>query len=137
MSGKHQIPVPKRTMATDPCHGPFTAEQAAQELGVAMATVHHWLRDGLLAGEQLTPDAPWRIVLTDEIRARLAGHEAPANWVGLTEAARRLGVSTSRVAYWVKSGKLNAMRVAVGKRQCWKIDVESATCGLQHDIFEQ
>ena len=137
LRGKNKIPVCTKLIVTDPRHGPFNAEQAAQQLGVSMSTVHHWLRDGILVGEQLTPGAPWRIVLTDAIRDRLAGGQAPAHWVGVAEAARRLGVSTSHVAYWVKSGKLDAMRVTVGKRQCWKIDVESATCGLQNDIFEQ
>ena len=121
----------------DPRHGPFTAEQAAHELGVTMRTVHQWLRDGVLVGELFTPGAPWRIVLTDETRERLAGTRAPEGWVGVTEAARHLGVSKPLVAYWVKSGKLTAMRVTVGKRRCWKIDVESATCGLQNDIFDQ
>ena len=86
-----------------PGDGPFNAEQAAYELGVTMGTVHRWLRDGVLAGEQLTPGAPWRIVLTDAVRARLSGGDAPEDWVGVTEAARRLGVSTSQVSYWVKS----------------------------------
>ena len=78
-----------------------------------------------------------QIVLTDEIRERLAGTQAPEGWVGVTEAARRLGVSTSQVTYWVKSGKLAAVRVTVGKRRCWKIDIKSATCGQQDDFFEQ
>ena len=137
LRGKNHIPKCRKTVIIDPRHGPFTAEQAAPELGVTMGTVHRWLRGGVLAGEQLTPGAPWRIVLTDETRERLAGTQAPVGWVGVTEAARRLGVSKSLVAYWVKSGKLTAMRVTVGKRRCWKIDVESATCGLQTDIFDQ
>lgn len=61
----------------------------------------------------------------------------PKGWVGLAEAARRLGVSKSLVAYWVKSGKLAAMRVTVGKRRCWRIDIDSATCGKQTDLFDQ
>ena len=137
LRGKNKIPRCAKIAITDSRHGPFNAEQAARELGVTMSTVHRWLRDGILVGEQLTAGAPWQIVLTDEIRNRLAGAEAPEGWVGVTEAARRLGVSKSLVAYWVKSGKLAAVRVAVGKRRCWKIDVESATCGQQHDIFEQ
>ncbi len=131
-----QIPKCAKIVVTDPHQGPFNAEQAARELGVTMSTVHRWLRDGVLAGEQLTAGAPWRIVLTDEIRERLAGSQAPEDWVGVSEAARRLGVSTSRVTYWVKSGKLAAVRVTVGKRRCWKIDLKSATCGQQHDLFE-
>ena len=102
-----------------------------------MSTVHRWLRDGVLAGEQLTPGAPWRIVLSDTLRQRLAGGEAPQDWVGLSEAARRLGVSKSHVAYWVKSGKLPAVRVTVGKRRCWRIDIQSATFGKQPDLLDQ
>jgi len=120
--------------AFSPRHEP---EEAARELGVTMTTVHRWLRDGILAGEQLTPGAPWRIVLSEEVRERLCGGEAPAGWVGLSEAARRLGVSKSQVAYWIKSGKLPAVRVTVGKRRCWRIGTESATCGTQVDIFDQ
>jgi len=137
LRGKNHIPKCTKVIVTDPLQGPFNAEQAAQELGVAMATVHRWLRDGLLAGQQLTPGAPWRIVLTDEVRDRLTGTQAPEDWVGVSEAARRLGVSKPLVAYWVKSGKLPAKRVTVGKRECWRIDIESATCGLQNDIFDQ
>ncbi|MCP4387230.1 MAG: hypothetical protein GY802_02975 [Gammaproteobacteria bacterium] len=137
LRGKNHIPKCTKVIVTDPRQGPFNAEQAAHELDVAMGTVHRWLRDGILAGEQLTPGAPWRIVLTDEVRDRLAGTQAPEGWVGVTEAARRLGVSKSLVTYWVKSAKLTAKRVTVGKRQCWKIDIESATCGLQNDIFDQ
>jgi excisionase family DNA binding protein len=137
LRGKNRIPKCAKKVVTDPGHGPFNAEEAARELGVTMSTVHRWLRDGVLAGEQLTAGAPWRIVLTDEVRERLAGADAPEGWVGLSEASRRLGVSKSQVAYWVKSGKLAAVRVTVGKRRCWRIDVESATCGKQTGIFDQ
>ena len=102
-----------------------------------MPTIHRWLREGILAGEQATPGAPWRIVLTDMIRQRLAGGEAPLGWVGLTEAAARLGLSKSHVAYLVKTGKLPAMHTTVRKRRCWRIDVSSATCGRQPALFDQ
>jgi hypothetical protein len=137
LRGKNRIPKCAQPLASDPRHGPFNAEEAARELGVTMSTVHRWLRDGILAGEQLTPGAPWRIVLSEKVRERLNGGEAPQGWIGLTDAARRLGVSKSQVAYWVKSGKLAAVRVTVGKRLCWRIDVDSATCGKQVDIFDQ
>ena len=137
LRGKNQIAKCPSTLVTDPRHGPFSAEQAAHELDVSMGTVHRWLREGVLAGEQLTPGAPWRIALTDEIRARLSGGDAPEGWVGVTEAAKRFGVSTSQVSYWVKSRKLVAQRVTVGKRSCWRIDVESATCGNQVALFDQ
>jgi hypothetical protein len=137
LRSSHRIPKCAKTVVTDPRHGPFNAQQAARELGVTMNTVHRWLRDGVLAGKQLTSGAPWRIVLTDEVRERLAGGDAPHGWVGLVEASRRLAVSKSQVTYWVKTGKLAAVRVTVGKRRCWRIDVDSATCGPQGGLFDQ
>ena len=137
LRGKHAIPKCPKMRAKDPLEGPFTAEEAARELGVTMSTVHRWLREGVLAGEQLTPGAPWRIVLTGEIRQRLCGGEAPPGWVGLSEAARRLGLSKSHVAYLIKTGKLKAVQTTVGKRRCWRIDVDSADCGIQAGLFDQ
>jgi hypothetical protein len=29
--------------------------------------LHRWLNDGIIPGEQLTPGAPWRIRLTDDL----------------------------------------------------------------------
>ncbi len=81
--------------------------------------------------------APWRIVLSEEVRRRLAGGAAPAGWVGLTEAARRLGLSKPLVAYMVNEGKLSAVRTTVGKRECWRIDVSSSDCGVQRQLFDQ
>src|SRR6516225_3838181 len=43
--------------------------KAAQILGIYPSTVHRWLNDGFIAGEQVTPGAPWQIRLTDELRA--------------------------------------------------------------------
>ena len=89
------------------------------------------------AGEQATPGAPWRILLTDEVRKKLSGGEAPEGWVSLGEAARRLGLTCSHVAYLVKTGKLEAMQTIVRKARRWRINVESATCGRQPELFEQ
>jgi excisionase family DNA binding protein len=137
LRGKHQIPACTQKRPRDEREGPFTADEAARELGVTMSTIHRWLREGVLAGEQATARAPWRIILTEEVRRRLQGGAAPEGWVGLDEAARQLGLGKSHVAYLVKRGKLNAVRTTVGKRQCWRIDVSSTTCGRQPDLFDQ
>ncbi|MBI5479570.1 MAG: recombinase family protein [Deltaproteobacteria bacterium] len=135
LRNRNDIPVHPLRRARDPKEGPFTADQAAAELGVASETIHHWLRDGILPGRQLAPGAPWKIVLTDELRKKLTGGEAPPGWVGLTEAAKQLGLPKQQVAYLVKRSKLTAVRVKVGKRQYWKIDVAAATCGTQSKLF--
>jgi DNA invertase Pin-like site-specific DNA recombinase len=134
---EHDIPKREEHLARDEHAGPFTADEAAAELQVTTSTVHRWLRDGVLAGTQATIGAPWRIMLTDEVRQRLSHGEAPREWVGLTIAAQRLGLSKSHVAYLVKSGKLRAMRTQVGQRRCWRIDVTSADSAPQSSLFDQ
>ncbi len=132
----HDIPKCPRRPARDPHEGPFTADEAAAQLGVATSTIHRWLGEGILAGTQLTAGAPWRIVLTEESRRRLSFGGAPEGWVGLTEAARRLGLSKPHAAYLVKTGKLPATRTQVGKRPCWRIDVSSTSCARQKELFD-
>ena len=113
----------------------FTAEQAARELGVSSQTVHQWLSCGLLTGRQAAPGAPWRIVLDEQTRSRLAGNQAPDGWVGLQEAARRLGVTKQTVSTWVKQRKLPAVRVTKGRRRGWRICVDSTGLDKQPSLL--
>ncbi len=64
LRGKNRIPVCQATSVRDPREGPFTADEAAAELGVCMSTIQRWLSDGILAGRQATPGAPWPSVDT-------------------------------------------------------------------------
>jgi len=137
LRNSHDIAVCPKTTAADPREGPFTADEAANELGVTSRTIHRWVREGLLPGEQATVGAPWRIYLTEEVRRRLTTGDAPAGWVGLTAAARQLGLSKQHVAYLVRTGKLPAVRTTVGPSACWRIDISSvstATCRAQHEL---
>jgi excisionase family DNA binding protein len=128
----HDIPCAPRPPAGETV---YTAEEAAREMGVSGKTIHEWIRAGLLRGEQLTEGAPWRIVLDEQTRRRLSGSEAPQGWVGIEEAAGRLGVSKQTVVTWVKQGKLQAMRATVGRRSGWKIQVESVDLAKQRSLF--
>jgi excisionase family DNA binding protein len=128
----HNIPCAPRAPAGEDV---YTAEEAAREMGVSGKTIHEWIRAGLLRGKQLTEGAPWRIVLDEQTRRRLNGSEAPPGWVGIEEAARRLGVSKQTVVTWVKQGKFQAMRATVGRRPGWKIQVESVDSGKQRSLF--
>src|SRR5208283_2203047 len=48
--------------------GPLvTIKKAAEILGIVPSTVHRWLADGFIPGEQITPGAPWQIRITDEL----------------------------------------------------------------------
>ena len=113
----------------DPASGLYTIEQAARELGVNHTTIYRWLGAGLLPGEQTTPGAPWRIRLTDDIRARFVP-EIPDGYVALDEAAKRLGVARQTVLHKVQRGELHAIQVTKGRRKGLRIHVSGPAAGL-------
>ena len=84
---------------------------------------------GIIVGEQLTPGAPWRIRITDELRARFVA-EAPKGFVPIVDAMRILGVSRQTVLQRVKRGELEAMHVSRGRRKGLRIKILSAPLPL-------
>ena len=106
-----------------------TIASAASELGVSTATVHRWLREGFVAGEQITPGAPWQIRLSDELRQSVR-EQAPDGWLPLTDAATALGVARQTVLQKVQRGELAAVYVHRGKRKGLRIQVKPDQTGL-------
>lgn len=96
-----------------------------------------WVEAGLLRGTQTTEGAPWRIQVTDEDRRRLTTTNAPEDWVPLKAAATALGVSQQTVVQRLKSGKLDAVRVRLGRRSGWRIRVPQGVYNQQPDLFQQ
>jgi DNA invertase Pin-like site-specific DNA recombinase len=124
----HQIPAaPVRATTHD--GEMVTIAKAADELDVSTATVHRWLREGFITGEQITPGAPWQIQLTDELRARIR-EQAPDGRLALTQAARALGVARQTVLHKVQRGELAAVYVHRGKRKGLRIQVTPDQTGL-------
>jgi DNA invertase Pin-like site-specific DNA recombinase len=113
-----------------------TIATAANELGVSTATVHRWLREGFIAGKQITPGAPWQIQLTDELRDRVCEH-APDGWLPLTQAATTLGVARQTVLHKVQRGELAAVYVHNGKRKGLRIQVKPDQTGLFENHIRQ
>jgi len=107
--------------------------EAAKILGVVPSTVHRWLADGFIAGEQLTSGAPWRIRVTDELRARFV-EEAPPGWLAMLEATHALGVSRQTVLQRVKRGELQAVHVRSGRRKGLRIKGDQPQRGLFDNI---
>jgi len=93
-----------------------SVRQAAAALGVAPSTLHRHINDGLIRGEQLTPGAPWRIRLDDELRARFKG-EADEGFLPIRDAMAKLGLSRQTVLQRVKRGELEAVHVLRGKQK--------------------
>ena len=108
---------------------PLTVADAAKELGLAPSTLHRWLGDGFVAGEQLTPGAPWRIRLTPELRS-LFVDDAPEGWLAMLEATLAHGVSRQTVMQRVKRGELRAVHVRSGRRKGLRIEPPKAQEGL-------
>jgi DNA invertase Pin-like site-specific DNA recombinase len=118
--------------ATPPEGEALTIKQAAATLGVATSTIHRWLNDGIIAGEQLTPGAPWQIRLTDDLRARIA-EEAPDGYLTMYQAMRRLGVSRQTVWQRVKRGEIEAIHVRRGRKKGLRLRLNCS----QSDLFNQ
>lgn len=104
-------------------------KQAAKILDMAPSTLHRWVNDGFIAAEQLTPGAPWRIRVTDQLRSQFV-EEAPPGYVPMIRATKLLGVSRQTVLQRVKRGELEAVHVRRGRRQGLRIKVPDALPGL-------
>ena len=118
--------------ATPPGGELLTVAKIASELGVAASTVHRWVNDGTIAGEQLTPGAPWRIRLTDDLRARVA-EQAPDGYLTMYQTMRLLGVSRQTVLHRVKLGEIKAIHVRQGRKKGLRLKVIDP----QPDLFNQ
>jgi DNA invertase Pin-like site-specific DNA recombinase/uncharacterized protein YndB with AHSA1/START domain len=99
-----------------------TIRKAAQMLGMNTSSIHRWLADGFIAGEQVTPGAPWQIRITEELRARIVP-QAPPEYLPMLETTHQLGVSRQTVLQRVKRGELEALLVRQGRRKGLRIKV--------------
>jgi hypothetical protein len=125
--------IPCYQAPAEPPKGELVGVSAVAEfLEVDRSTVHHWLREGFIPGEQLTPGAPWRVQITDELRARFR-EETPSEYVTMREATRILGVSRQTVWNRVKRGELDAAHVRRGRGKGLRIRLPDDQPGL----FEQ
>jgi hypothetical protein len=115
--------IPRFQPPTEPPTGELaTIRQAAKILGINTSTIHRWLNDGFIAGEQITPGAPWQIRITDELRARFV-EQAPPGYMPMLETTMKLGVSRQTVLQRVKRGELEALLVTCGRRKGLRIRV--------------
>jgi len=127
---RHHYEITRHQPDDDPQVGELlTVADAAKELGLTASTLHRWLGDGFIAGEQLTPGAPWRIRLTDEIRA-LFVDDAPDGWLAMLEATLAYGVSRQTIMQRVKRGELKAVHVRTGRRKGLRIQPPPTQQGL-------
>jgi len=109
-----------------------TIRKAAEILGMNTSSIHRWLADGFIQGEQVTPGAPWQIRITDELRKRVVAEASP-NFLPMLETTIKLGVSRQTVLQRVKRGELEAVLVRQGRRKGLRIKVVDQ----QPPLFDQ
>jgi len=118
--------------ATPPEGELLTVQAAADQLGVAASTLLRWLMDGFIGGEQVTPGAPWRIRLTQQLQDLIVP-QSPPGYVAMPEAMRVLGVSRQTIMQRVKRGELQVVHVSRGKQKGLRIRV----LDYQPQLFDQ
>jgi predicted site-specific integrase-resolvase len=89
-------------------------------LEIAPSTVHRWLSEGFIIGEQLTPGAPWRIRISEDFRARFVEMEREG-YVTMREAMKVLEVSRQTIMQRVKRGELETIYVRRGRSKGLRI----------------
>jgi hypothetical protein len=115
--------IPRFQPPTEPPGGELVSiRKAAQILGMNTSSIHRWLADGFIAGEQVTPGAPWQIRINDELRSRIV-QQAPPEYVPMIVATAKLGVSRQTVLQRVKRGELKAVLVRQGRHKGLRIKV--------------
>jgi DNA invertase Pin-like site-specific DNA recombinase/predicted DNA-binding transcriptional regulator AlpA len=125
--------IPRFQPPAEPPAGDLVSiRKAAQILGMNTSSIHRWLADGFIAGEQVTPGAPRQIRITDELRARIV-EQAPPEYLPMLETTLKLGVSRQTVLQRVKRGELDAVLVRQGRRKGLRIKVVDQ----QPELFEQ
>ena len=118
--------------ATRPEGELLSVHAAAAQLGVAASTLLRWLDDGFVGGEQVTPGAPWRIRMTEELK-QLIVPEVPPGYVTVFQAMGILGVSRQTIMQRVKRGELSVVHVSRGKQKGLRIRV----LDNQPQLFDQ
>jgi Recombinase len=127
---RHHWQIPCYQPSSEPPEGELlNVTAAARQLGIAPSTLLRWLDDGFVAGEQITPGAPWQIRLTSQLRGMLTGN-TPDGWVPLAYATQALGVSRQTVLQKVKRGELRAVLTRTGRRKGLRIELPARQDGL-------
>jgi predicted DNA-binding transcriptional regulator AlpA len=113
--------IPKHVPPAAPPEGELlSVAAAAQRLGIAASTLLRWINDGFVAAEQVTPGAPWRIRMTQELEALIVA-ESPPGYVAMPQAMRLLGVSRQTIMQRVKRGELSVLHVSRGRQKGLRI----------------
>ncbi|MFC5357582.1 recombinase family protein [Azospirillum himalayense] len=129
---RQKIPGAPRTPRAATVDDAVSIRQAADVLGVAPTTLLRHLHDGLIEAEQITPNAPWRIHLNADLKARFF-LEPPNGYVPMFTAMTSLGIPRQAMVQKIKAGGLDAVFVTAGRQKGIYIRV----IDTHLDLFEQ
>ena len=129
---RQEIPACPRKPDATPVGETVSLRQAAMLLGVAPTTLLRHLQDGLIEGEQVTAGAPWRVRLSDELRARFTNQPSDG-YMSMSAVMAKLRMSRQSVLQKIKRNELQAAFVTSGRGKgiCVKVT------GAEPNLFEQ
>src|SRR5512133_3591184 len=87
------------------------------------ATSRRWLNDGFATGEQLTPQRPWPIRLTDELRSMVINDAPTAGRPPPRQPSTRR-FPPDRFAQG-QARRTRAVLTRTGRRECLRIEVST------------
>jgi DNA invertase Pin-like site-specific DNA recombinase len=129
---RQEIPGCPRKPDATPVGEAVSLREAAAALGVAPTTLLRHLQDGLIEGEQVTAGAPWRVRLSDELKARFTNQPSDG-YMSMAAAMTKLRMSRQSVLQKIKRNELQAAFVTSGRGKGLYVKVTSA----EPSLFEQ
>ena len=129
---RQEIPARPRKSRSAALGQIVSLRQAATALGVATTTLLRHLQDGLIEGEQITPSAPWRVCLSDELRSRFTDKPLDG-YISMFAAMAKLGMSRQSVLQGIKRSELEAIFVTAGRKK----GIWVRAINAQPNLFEQ
>jgi hypothetical protein len=76
--------------------------QGGPDPGNEYSSIHRWLAAAFIAGEQVTPGAPWQIRITDELRSRIVP-QAPAEYPVRSRRVDAAEIRASGSRWWLST----------------------------------
>ena len=113
--------------------GFISSKAAARRLGISSASVHLWVRQGILAVDQRAPGSVLWVRVTDADAARLDGRVPDDGLLTMAELLAAGGRTRDDVWAAVRAGGYRVYRVRAGGNWAWRFEPLGSTRGTPHE----
>ena len=112
--------------------GFVSSKAAARRLGISSASVHLWVRQGILAVDQRAPGSVLWVRVSDADVARLDGSAPDDGLLTMAELLAEGGRTRDEVWAAVRAGHYRVYRVRAGGNWAWRFEPLCRTRGTPH-----